>query len=66
MVKNPCADAGDGAQSLGWQSPLRKEMVIHFSMLAWEIPWTEQPGELQSLGHKESDMTEHVCTHGVI
>ena len=38
-------------------------MIIHFRMLAWEIPWTGQPGELQSMGHKESDMTEHMCTH---
>ena len=33
-------------------------MATHSSILAWRIPWTEEPGELQSLGHKESDMTE--------
>ena len=38
-------------------------MPIQFSILAWEIPWTEEPGGLQSWGHKESDMTEHKCMH---
>ena len=37
---------------------LEKEMAIHSSILAWRIPWTEEPGGLQSKGHKESDMTE--------
>ena len=36
-------------QSLGWKDPLRKEMATHSSILAWEIPWTEEPGRLQSL-----------------
>ena len=37
-------------QSLGWEDPLEKEMATHSSILAWEIPWTEEPGGLQSLG----------------
>ena len=37
-------------QSLTWEDPLEEEMVIHSSILAWKIPWTEQPGELQSVG----------------
>ena len=42
-------------QSLGWEDPLEKEVVIHSSILAWEIPWTEEPGGLQSTGsQKES------------
>ena len=36
--------------SLGWEDPLEKEMAPHFSTLAWEIPWTEEPGRLQSMG----------------
>ena len=36
-------------QSLGWEDPLEKEMAIHSSILAWEIPWTEEPGGLQSM-----------------
>ena len=37
-------------QSLGWEDPLEKEMATHSSTLAWQIPWTEKPGRLQSLG----------------
>ena len=36
--------------SLGWEDPLEKEMATHFSILAWRIPWTEEPGGLQSTG----------------
>ena len=37
-------------QSLGWGDPLEKEMATHSSTLAWKIPWTEEPGRLQSVG----------------
>ena len=37
-------------QSLGWEYPLEKEMATHFSTLAWKIPWTKEPGKLQSVG----------------
>ena len=37
-------------RSLGWKDPLEKEMAIHSSTIAWEIPWTEEPGRLQSMG----------------
>ena len=37
-------------RSLGWEDHLEKEVTIHFSILAWEIPWTEVPGRLQSMG----------------
>ena len=37
-------------QSLGREDPLEKEMATHSSILAWKIPWTEEPGELQSMG----------------
>ena len=40
-------------QSMGWEGTLEKEMAIHFRILAWEIPWTEEPGGLQSMGHKD-------------
>ena len=36
-------------QSLGWENPLEKEMAIHSSTIAWKIPWTEEPGRLQSM-----------------
>ena len=37
-------------QALGWGDPLEKEMAIHSSTIAWKIPWTEEPGRLQSTG----------------
>ena len=40
-------------QSLGLEDPLEKEMATHSSILAWEISWTEEPGELQSMGSKK-------------
>ena len=40
--------------SLGWEGPLEEEMAIHSSMLAWTIPWTEEPGRLQSTGVAKS------------
>ena len=43
---------------LGREDPLEEEMATHSSILAWEIPWTEEPGRLQSMDHKESDTTE--------
>ena len=43
---------------LGGEDPLEKEMTTHSSILAWSIPWTEEPGGLQSRVTKESDMNE--------
>ena len=60
MVKNRPAMQETRVQSLGWEDPLEKEMATHSSILAWEIPWTEEPGGLQSIGHKESDTTEQL------
>ena len=37
-------------QSLGWEDALEKEMATHSSIIAWEIPWMEEPGRLQSIG----------------
>ena len=42
---------------MGWEDPLEKQMVTHSSILAWEIPWTEEPGGQQSTESQESDMT---------
>ena len=47
-------------QSLGWEDLLEKEMATHSSILAWETPWMEEPGRLQSMGHRESDTTEQL------
>ena len=51
--------------SLGWEDPLKKEMTTHSSILAWEIPWTQEPGGLQSTGSQRVrhnlvlDMQQH-------
>ena len=50
-------------QSLGREDPLEKEMATHSSILAWRIPWKEEPGGLQSSGRKESDTTERLHFH---
>ena len=50
MVKNPPIVQETWVQSLGQEDPLEKGMVTHSSILAWEIPWREEPGVLQSMG----------------
>ena len=49
-------------QSLGCEDPLEKEMATHSSVLAWKIPWTQEPGRLQSMGSQELDMTGRLST----
>ena len=50
MVKNLPTVLEIQGQSLGQEVPLKKEMAIHSSILAWKIPWMEEPGRLQSMG----------------
>ena len=50
-------------RSLDWEDVLEEEMATHSSVLAWRIPWTEEPGGLQSTGSQESDTIE-VTQHG--
>ena len=57
-VKNPTAMRETWVPSLGWEDPLEEGMATHSNILPWEIPWTEEPGGLRSMGHKESDTTE--------
>ena len=54
MVKNLPEMQKTWSQSLGWEDPLEEEMATHSSFLAWRIPWTEEPGGLQSMGSQES------------
>ena len=57
VVKNLPANAGDArdvGSVLGWEDPLEKSMATHSSILAWEIPWTEEPCWLQSRGFQKS------------
>ena len=57
-LRNPPAKQETWVQPLDWEDPLDNKMATHCSILAWEIPWTEQPGGLQSIGvTEESDMT---------
>ena len=55
-VTNPTAMQESQVRSLGWEDPLEKEVATHSSILPWRIPWTEEPGELQSM---ESPRVRH-------
>ena len=48
--KESACSAGDLGSILGWEDTLEKGMATHSSILAWRIPWTEEPGRLQSMG----------------
>ena len=50
MIKNLSAIQETQVQSLGWEDPLEKGMATHSRVLVWRIPWTEEPGGLQSMG----------------
>ena len=68
VVKKLPANAGDvkdGVQSLGWEDPLEKGMASYSSILAWRIPWTEEPGGLQSIGSYRvgRNISDLACTH---
>ena len=54
MVKNPPAMLEPCVWSLDWEDAQEEGMATHFSILAWSIPWTEQPGGLQSVGSQKS------------
>ena len=58
-----CLQCRRWIQSLGQEDPLEKEMANHPSILAWKIPWTEDPGGLQSLGLQESDLVTKPPPH---
>ena len=65
QVKNPPAvqeTQETRIWSLGWEHTLEEEVITHYSISAWKIPWLEEPGGLQSKGHKESDTTEQLNT----
>ena len=57
VVKNPPEIGKRRVRSQGQEYPQEKEMAIHSSILAWEIPWREETGGVQSMGSPESDMT---------
>ena len=55
MVKRLPAMRETRVRSLGWEDILEKEMATHSSTLAWKIPWTEEPGRLQSMGLQRAE-----------
>ena len=61
-IKNLLAVQETGVWSLGWEDPLEKGMATYSSILAGRIPWTEEPGRLQSMGSQKSDITKQVTT----
>ena len=63
VVKNSPANAGDLGSILGWEDPLEKEMATHSSILAWEIPWTEEPGRLWFMESAKSQVRFSDSTH---
>ena len=66
MVKNLPAMWETQVQSLGQEDPLEEEMATHFSILAWRIPWTEEPGGLQSMGSQRVGLSlNHSLMHAV-
>ena len=60
MVKSLPAVQETWVQSLGWEDPLEKEMATHSRILAWKIPWTEEPCRLQSMGSQRINLTERL------
>ena len=56
MVKNLPVMQETQVLSLGREDPLEKKMATHSGILAWRIPWTEEPGRLQTMGSQELDM----------
>ena len=65
VVKNLPASWETQVQSLGWEDPREKEMATHSNVLAWKIPWTEEPSRLQSLGSQRIRHGAHTHTRTI-
>ena len=69
LVENPPAMRENWVQSLGWEDPLEEGMATHSSIHAWRIPWTEEPGGLQSMGSQRVGhnlLTKQQEAHAVV
>ena len=69
VIRNPSTNAGDvktEVQSLDWEDPLEKGMATHSNFLAWRIPWTEEPGELQSIKSQNQTHLKQLSVHAHI
>ena len=64
VVKNPPTMPKTWVRSLGREAPLEEGTATHCSILAWEIPWTEEPGGLQSVGSQSVGHDRAECSHG--
>ena len=66
VVKNLSANV-EAAGGAGWEDPLEEEMATHSSILAWRIPWTEEPGGLQFMGSQsQTRLSMHACATWVL
>ena len=69
VVKNPPANAGDIKRRqfnpLDWEDPLEEDMTTHSSILAWRIPWTDEPGGLRSTGSRSWTRLKQLGTHAL-
>ena len=69
VIRNPPTNAGDvktEVQSLDWEDPLEKGMATHSNFLPWRIPWTEEPGELQSIKSQSQTHLKRLSVHAHI
>ena len=68
VVKNPPAKQKTQARFPGWEDPLEEGMATHSSILAWRIPWTEEPGRLHAIGLQKvgHDWSKLACTHAYL
>ena len=67
VVKNPSAVKEMQVLAPGWEDPLGEEMAIHSSILAWRLPWTEEPGRPQSMGSQsQTQLSEWEYTHTLL
>ena len=64
MVKRLSTTLETQVQTLGWEDILEKEMATHSSILAWKIPWTEEPGRLQSMGSQSRTRLSDLLLRG--
>ena len=63
MLKNSPAMQEMQVQSLGWEDPLEEGIATHSSILAWSIPWTEEPGQLWSIGSQSWTQLKQLSVH---
>ena len=66
MVKNPPVMQETWVLSLGWEDSLERGTATHSNILAWRIPWTKEPGMLQSMGSQRAGHTQQLSLHSLL